>query len=138
MAALYPSTPNACGLSYVDLALAPSFCPEDDINVEQTLEVNTSPTVPESIPDIVTKVDTVDELLSKMEGINPEEMGALETYTGGQNCNDDWKSQRLVRITFSVSHRVMTKVRSLKRTLETLTAPRYLVHCILIILEVKY
>lgn len=113
--ALYPSIPNACGFQYADLHTTFNYLPEDDINVENTVEIETSTIVPKSIPEIVSEVDTVSELLEIVCSFSIEQVCALESQTLGQNDNENWKSQRVGRITASVAHSVMTKVNTLKQ-----------------------
>lgn len=114
--ALYPSIPNACGFKYVDIHTTPNYQPEDDINVQSTAEVETSTRVPKSIPEIISEVDSESELQDILCSFSVDEAHALESGTTGQNDNQEWKSQRVGRITASVSHSVMTKVNTLKKS----------------------
>ena len=110
--ALYPSIPNVCGFQYVDLNPTANYSPDDDINVESKIEIETT-CLPKSIPEIVSEVDTESELLSILNSFSADEVHALENETIGQNNNQTWKSQRVDRITASVSHSVMTIVNTL-------------------------
>ena len=122
MSSLYPSLPNACGFRYVSFTNQPNFTPDDDINVEHTVEVQTSPSVPKSILDMLFTADTEEDIMTMLCNINKDEVAALEKYTQGQSNNVLWKNQRFGRITASVSHRVMTKV-------NTLTSAKSTVNC---------
>lgn len=114
--ALYPSIPNACGFQYANLHATANYLPNDDINVESTIEIETSASVPKCIPEIVSKVDTGSQLLDILSSFSADEAFALESHTLGQNDNENWKSQRVGRITASVSHSVMTKVNTLQQS----------------------
>lgn len=114
--ALYPSIPNACGFQYVDLHVTTNYFPEDDINVESTIEIETSTSAPKSIPEIVSEVDTGSQILDILSSFSVDEACVLESHTLGQKDNHEWKSQRVGRITASVSHSVMTKVNTLQQS----------------------
>lgn len=114
MSSLYPSIPDACGFHYVNIDSKPNFSPGDDINVEQTVEIETTPSVPLSILETLSTTENEDDLINKLGEISQDEVDALEQFTRGQNSNEKWKHQRFGRITASVSHRVMTKVNTLK------------------------
>ncbi|XP_031562137.1 uncharacterized protein LOC116297955 [Actinia tenebrosa] len=116
LGALYPSIPNACGFQYLDLHVTTNYFPEDNINVESTIEIETSTSVPKSIPEIVSEVDTGSQVLDILTSFSVDEAHVLENRTLGQNGNHEWKSQRVGRITASVSHSVMTKVNTLQQS----------------------
>lgn len=114
LSSLYPSMPKACAFHYVTFENKANYSPEDDINVDNTVEIEATPCVPKSILEVLSTVENQNDLIQKLSEITQEEVDALEKCTRGQNSNNQWKDQRFGRITASTCHRVMTKVHTLK------------------------
>lgn len=116
VASLYNSIPNACGFQYIDMDVSANYFPEDDVNVQDTVCVQTTAEIPRSLPEIASTVDNVEDLISEMGNITTEQVECIESATRGQSSNENWSSQRIGRITASISRRVLTKMDTLRRT----------------------
>lgn len=99
---LYASVPDACAFQYLEMKVSAIYSPENDVNVKDTICVDTSGELPKSIPEVAL--------------ITPEQISSIELRTMGQNNNENWSIQRCGRITASISRRVLTKVRSLQKS----------------------
>lgn len=106
--ALYGSAPSASIFDYVSLADKPSYAPEDDVNVMEEVDVASSACVPPTLPTMVQKgLDPTTLTFSEAE------QKAIEEATQGQHTTAVWREQCVGRVTGSLAHNVMTKVRTL-------------------------
>lgn len=113
---LYPFLPNACGFQYVDYNIQQNYLPEDEINLDHIVEIESTPSMPECIPEIVNQVETEVELMDRLANFSAIEVNIIEQETQGQGETESWMSQRTGRITASISHRIMTKVNTLQQS----------------------
>ena len=113
---LYASVPDACAFQYLDMKASSTYPPDDDINVVDTLTIETSMALPRSIPKLASATQNIQELLDNLNGFTQEQAQSVESGTRGQNDNNNWSNQRLGRITASISRRVLTKVRALQKS----------------------
>ena len=108
--------PDACAFQYLDMKVSSTYPSDDDINVVDTVTVETSTALPRSIPELASATQNIQELLDNLNGFTQEQAHSVESGTRGQNDNNNWSNQRLGRITASISRRVLTKVRALQKS----------------------
>lgn len=93
-----------------------TYPPDDEINVLDTVTVETSAALPRSIPELASATQNIQELLDNLNSFTQEQVNSVESGTRGQNNNNNWSNQRLGRITASISRRVLTKVKALEKS----------------------
>ena len=60
---LCASIPDACAFQCLEIKVSAIYSPEDDINVKDTICVDTSGELPKSIPGVALAVENMEELL---------------------------------------------------------------------------
>ena len=56
---LYASVPDACAFQYLDMKASSTYPPDDDINVVDTVTVETSTALPRSIPELASATQNI-------------------------------------------------------------------------------
>lgn len=110
--ALFASCPKASCFQYVDMVPLTELNPWDDLNVSTVVDVHTSLGVPASLP-IMASNSKPETFLNNLPIFTAAQVCSIEETTRGQTSCDMWHSQRIGRITASISHDVMTRVETL-------------------------
>ena len=63
---LYASVPDACAFQYLDMKASSTYPPDDDINVVDTVTIETSTALPRSIPELASATQNIQELLDNL------------------------------------------------------------------------
>ena len=113
MKSLFLSCKDASVFQYVNIDSVPKYNPEDDINVDSDVFVETSACLPLPLTEIAKREQNVSDFLSNLPILSEAEISILEEQTVGQSDSDLWRSQRQGRITASIAHNVMTKMNTL-------------------------
>ena len=108
--------PDACGFQYLEIKVSAIYSPENDINVKDTICVDTSGELHKSITEIASAVENMEEWLKDLSRITPAQISSIELRTRGPNNNENWSIQRCGRITAYISRLVLTKVRALQKS----------------------
>jgi len=61
--AFYSSAPDACAFWYTDMPTPPQYPSEADFNLEKSIDVETTTTIPLSLPEPASRVKTAEELI---------------------------------------------------------------------------
>jgi hypothetical protein len=108
--ALFPETPSAVAFLYSHPNTQSQVTPSSDLNVQDVEEVVTSPHLPPSLSELVEDHEFEDEFIDSLK-LTTDEVAAIEEATRGQHESSEWTKQRIGRITGSVCHGVLCKVK---------------------------
>ena len=89
--------------------------PSDDMNVEETIELQTSATIPQPLAELASQQDQ-ESFMENLPLYTEVDINTIEELTRDQSANEQWREQRKGRITASLAHAVMTHSKSVKIT----------------------
>jgi hypothetical protein len=107
MDSLYVGCENAVAFQYACIATNQNYEPSADFNVSHGMDVETTPSIPPSVPEMVKNCN------GNLCNYTPAEIEVLEQATRKQYDSDAWIQHRIGRITGSVCHSVLTAARKL-------------------------
>ena len=107
---MYISCSNSSVFQYVRIDEAPTYPSEADMNVAVNVEVNTSASIPPSLPELANGCNEPADFVTQIPILTDAEVAVLEEETRQQADCTVWEDQRKGRITASVAHNVMTKM----------------------------
>jgi len=70
--AFYSSAPDTFAFWYTDMPTPPQYPPEADFNLEKSIDVETTTPIPLSLPELVSRVKTAEELIRNLQGQRPK------------------------------------------------------------------
>ena len=104
----------SCGvLSWIQ----PNYNPEADVNVESEEEIKSIATIPPSLTTLASNYNNVEDFVANSPNFDQSNIDILQNVTMGQS--EQWFEQRKGRITGSVAHRVVTRMKTAARDPET-------------------
>ena len=115
--ALYDSCSSSCAFQYALPTVQPNFPPEADVNVESEEEIKSIATIPPSLSTLASNYNNVEDFIASLPIFDQGSIDILQNVTMGQS--EQWFEQRKGRITGSVAHRVVTRMKTVARDPET-------------------
>ena len=112
MTSLSRSRTSSCIFQYFNISTQ-QHKPEDDINVFKEIEVSTSDPPTNTLKETLCNSEVRSHI--DLPTYTAEEVKLINEETIGQSENNNWKLNRLCRITASNIHEVYTKTTSIKR-----------------------
>lgn len=110
-AGLLPEAPSAVTFIYALPDAQPQYEVWSDVNVEQHEECSTSLGPPPPLTALAAECSTPEDFMDRLMSFSPDMCDRLENATREQHNNGDWRKQRIGRITASVAHEVLNKVK---------------------------
>ena len=112
--ALYGNNKSACAFAYAPVPNPTTpVAPDSDVNVENTVETETSVKLPESMDEML-KAGSISSH-GDVPKVSQKEINALNKATIGQHTNGLWSTHRLGRITASRAHAVKTRIETVQK-----------------------
>ena len=109
--AFFASCSTSATLQHAYPHTEPSYDPDDDINVNETVDVETTYMIPVPLPQYAKQFHTVSDLIKFLPNYSDKERDIIEKETRAQTATSTWFEQRIGRITGSTCHSVLAKWR---------------------------